>query len=160
MRLSGILLIVIIVISGIGYWYYQSSQATIAKLTENNTKLVSAVETQEVAMTSLQESYRRANEQLKQTNQELADSRRQNRRLSDKLANIDLGMIALENPEGIQRAVNNGTARAARCFELLSGAEMNQREKEATDGESFNQECPWLWPGTADADTNSMQRNN
>lgn len=142
---------------GIGYWYYKSSQATIATLTENNAKLTTAVETQEAAISSLQESYRRANEQLKETNKQLADSRRQNQRLSNKLANIDLGIIALENPEGIQRAVNNGTANASRCFELLSGAELNQQEKDATDGESFNKECPWLWPGTADADTSSMR---
>lgn len=143
--------------AGIGYWYYQDSQAKIAKLTENNAKLTTAVQTQEEAMASLQESYRRANEQLKETNKQLADSRRQNRRLSNKLANIDLGMIALENPEGIERAVNEGTANAARCFELLSGAELNQQEKDATDGESFNKECPWLWPGPVDANTNSVR---
>lgn len=144
---------------GIGYWYYQDSQAKIAKLTKNNAKLTTAVETQETAISSLQESYRRANEQLKETNKQLADSRRQNQRLSNKLANIDLGIIALENPEGIERAVNQGTTNAARCFELLSGAELNQREKEATNGEDFNKECPWLWPGPGPvtADVNGVQ---
>jgi hypothetical protein len=60
---------------------------------------------------------------------------------------MDLGLLAAERPDSIERAINRGTRNAGRCFELLSGAILTEDERNATDGESFNKECPWLWPG-------------
>lgn len=153
MRLTEMLIIAIIILSGIGYWYYQGSQERITTLLENNNKLIAITKTQEDTMAFLEESYRKVSEQLNQVNQDLANSRRQNRLLSERLENIDLGTAALVNPKGIERAVNRGTKNANRCFELLSGAELNQQEKEATDAETFNKECPWLWPGNVNSNS-------
>ena len=51
MRLAGLLLIVIIVMGGIGYWYYTDTQARMAVLQENNAKLEIAVKTRITART-------------------------------------------------------------------------------------------------------------
>jgi len=48
MKLAGLLLIVIMTISGMGYWYYTDTQNTIAVLTANNAKLEMAVATNEL----------------------------------------------------------------------------------------------------------------
>ena len=50
MRLAGILLCVILVLLGIGYWYYSSSQAKISILTFNNAKLETAIQLSEQAV--------------------------------------------------------------------------------------------------------------
>ena len=147
MKLSGILLVVILMMGSIGYWYYNDTQKKITILTENNAKLEVAVATQEEAISSLQADYAAAAAENQRLNEAYAEIRRQNGRLSSKLADMDLGLLAAERPESIERAVNNGTVNAGRCFEILSGSPLTEEEKNAENGEDFNKECPWLWPG-------------
>lgn len=135
--------------AGIGYWYYNDTQARMAILQENNAKLNTAVQISEQAVASLQADIQRANEQLKAVNQEFAAIRAQNNVLADKLAKHDLATLGAGKPTLVEKLVNRGTANAGRCFELLSGATLTDKEKEAKDGKSFNNECPWLWPGTS-----------
>ena len=134
-------------LSGAAYWYYTSTQKTIAILKENNLKLEMAIKTSEEAIKSLEANYAAASAELQKTNEAFAEIRRQNNRLSSKLANMDLGLIALEKPDSIERAVNRGTKNAGRCFEILSGSPFTEEELNATEAEKFNKECPWLWPG-------------
>lgn len=148
MRLAGILLVVILVMGGIGYWYYNDTQAKIAVLVENNAKLETAVAISEETIGALQTNYAASQAENERLNQAYADIRRQNDRLADRLSDIDLGLLASEKPESIERAVNRGTLNAARCFEILSGAPLTEDERNAEDGEAFNKECPWLWPGS------------
>lgn len=145
MRLSVILLIVIITISGLGYWYYTDSQKTIAVLTENNAKLDIAVATNEQTIKTMADNITSANEEIRKINTAFAAIRQQNNQLAAKLADVDLALLAANKPNLIERAVNRGTATAGRCFELLSGATLKEEEKNATNGESFNKECPWLY---------------
>ena len=145
MKLSAVLLIVIMTMGGIGYWYYTDTQKTIAILTENNAKLEMAVATNEEALKSMQQDYAAIAEENKKINAAYAEIRRQNNRLSEKLADMDLGLLAAEKPESIESAVNRGTVNAGRCFELLSGAELTEIEKNAKDDVTFNKECPWLY---------------
>lgn len=147
MKISAILFVVILVMGGIGYLYYKDTQETIAILTENNAKLEIAVATNEETINSLQADYKAIAEENARINEAYAEIRRQNNRLSSKLANMDLGLLAAEKPDSIERAINRGTVNALRCYELLSGAKLTEEELNAKDGESFNKECPWLWPG-------------
>ena len=130
---------------GIGYWYYTDTQKTIAVLTENNAKLEMAVATNEETIATMAADFAAANAELKRVNTEFAAIRQQNNRLASKLADFDLGLLAASKPESIERAVNRGSANAGRCFELLSGADLTEDEKNAENGESFNKECPWLY---------------
>ena len=145
MKLSGILLIVIMTMGGIGYWYYTDTQKTIAVLTENNAKLELAVATNEDTIKTMAADFAAANNELRRVNEEFNAIRQQNNRLASKLADFDLALLAASKPESIERAVNRGTYNAGRCFELLSGAALTEEEKNAQNGESFNKECPWLY---------------
>ena len=147
MRLAGLLLVVIMVMGGIGYWYYNDTQERIAILQENNAQLNIAVQTNEETINSLQADYAAIQAENTRISAEYAAIRRQNSILADKLADMDLGLLASQRPESIERAVNRGTENAGRCFELLSGSPLTEEERNATDGETFNKECPWLWPG-------------
>lgn len=130
-----------------GYKYYTTTQETIKILTENNVKLELAVATNEETINSLQADYAAMAAENQRINEAYAEIRRQNNRLAGKLANMDLGLLAAEKPDSIERAVNRGTVNAGRCFELLSGALLTEDERNATTAEDFNKECPWLWPG-------------
>jgi chromosome segregation ATPase len=147
MKLTGILLVVIMVMGGIGYWYYNDTQERMAILQENNAKLETAVATNEAAIDQMQADFASQQTELNRINKEYADIRRENSRLANKLADIDLSLLAAEKPTSIERAVNRGTVNAGRCFEILSGSPLTESEINAKDGESFNKECPWLWPG-------------
>jgi hypothetical protein len=117
----------------------------MAILNENNAKLEVAVQINEGAVKQLQGDYKKSNEQLGKVNNEFVDIRRQNQALSDKLSKIDLGNLAQNKPGLVEKIINAATAKANRCFELVSGAELTDKEKEATDGKSFNSECPWMF---------------
>ena len=130
---------------GIGYWYYNDTQQRMAILQENNAKLEIAVETNEAALESLQVSYASAQQENTRLNEAYTSIRRQNQRLADKLQEIDLTAAAIANAESIERAVNRGTDNAGRCFELLSGAELNEKERNAENDIAFNKECPWFY---------------
>jgi septal ring factor EnvC (AmiA/AmiB activator) len=146
------LLLIVFVISaaGGGYMYVSNLQKNLMIAQANAAKLETAVQLNEQTITSLREDYAKINQELTRINNEFAETRRQNNVLKDKLANVDLGMLAQTKPDSIERAINRGTVNAGRCFEILSGAPLTDQEKEATDGKSFNKECPWLWPGPVD----------
>ncbi len=130
---------------GVGYWYYTDTQRTIAVLTENNAKLQLAVATNEEAIKTMVADNAAKDAEIERVNAEFASIRRQNQQLAGKLAEIDMTAAAIANPEAIERAVNRGSVNAGRCFELLSGAELTEKEKNAKNDIAFNKECPWLY---------------
>jgi predicted nuclease with TOPRIM domain len=145
MKLAGVMAFLMLVAGGIFYWYYNDTQERMAILNENNAKLEVAVQINEEAVKQLQVDHKRANEQLGKVNDEFADIRRQNQVLADKLSNHDIGNLAQNKPSLVEKIINNATEKANRCFELVSGAKLTDKEKEAKDGKSFNSECPWLF---------------
>ena len=148
MRLSLILMVILIVMGGIGYWYYTDTQGKISILTSNNAKLETAISVQEETITALNKNAENMKIEYEKLNKSYAEIRRQNDRLSDKLSDVDLGLLAEEKPQLMETVVNRGTRNANRCFEILSGSPLTKDEKDAISAEKFNPECPWLWPGT------------
>lgn len=136
--------------SGLGYLYYTDTQNKISTLTANNAKLETAITTQEETIDALAKSAEQMKVEYEKLNKSYSEIRRQNNRLSDKLADIDLGLLAEEKPAIMEKAVNQGTRNATRCFEILSGSPLTKDEKNATSAEKFNSECPWLWTGDVD----------
>jgi|TARA_B110000971_G_scaffold176120_1_gene181471 hypothetical protein len=145
MKLAGIFAIITVMTLGAFYWYYNDTQERLRILNANNAKLEVAIQISEDAVTSLQESYAKANEELTKVNTEFTAIRQQNRVLSDKLGRHDIGNLAENKPGLVERVINGASIKAGRCFELLSGAPLTDKEKEAENGKSFNSECPWLF---------------
>jgi septal ring factor EnvC (AmiA/AmiB activator) len=144
-KLAIVMFMLLLGASGIGYWYYNDTQERLAILTSNNAKLNTAVELNEQTISSLEQDYAKASSELATLNEQYISIRRQNQELADKLQNIDLTAAAIANAEGIERAVNRGTLNAGRCFELLSGADLTDKERNAQNGIAFNKECPWFY---------------
>ena len=133
--------------AGGDYTYVTNLQKTAEIHRLNAEKLEIAVAQNEEALRVQKENYEALQKNLQEVNQEFAASRAQNSVLTKKLAEHDLNALAAERPDSITRLINRGTVNAGRCFEILSGAELNDKEKEAKSAQSFNKECPWLWPG-------------
>ena len=143
------LFLILLVLGGVGagYVYVQNLQKNLEVAVANNARLETAVATNEATIGAMQADYARIQTELNRVNTEFAATRAQNNLLRDRLSNIDLGLLAQTRPDSIERAVNRGTVNAGRCFEILSGSPLTDQEREATSGDEFNRECPWLWPG-------------
>lgn len=127
------------------YWYYQDTQATIARLTEQASKLEQAVAESEKTVEQLQVLTKAVNRQLMKTNQELQNSRLQNAELADRLNKQNLTDLGNKKPGLLEEVLNDASNKIGRCFELLSGAELTEKEKTAKNAEQFNSECPWFF---------------
>ena len=137
--------VVTFIVCGLFYWYYNDTQERMAILNENNAKLETAVQISEQAVESLQADYEKANQELGELNEKFSNIRKQNKTLSNKLGRHDLGNLAENKPGLVEKVITKASGKANRCFELISGAELTEKEKEATNGKSFNSECPWLF---------------
>jgi len=148
LKIAGIMGVVLLVVLSGFYWYYKDSQSKMMTLQANNAKLELAVKTNEETIKTLQQDYQQAAQQMTQVNTALNDSRSQNRELQLRLSKHELGALAAAKPGLVQNIVNNATNNAGRCFELLSGAPLTPKEREAKNAKEFNSECPWLFDGS------------
>jgi len=56
----------------------------------------------------------------------------------------DVGKLAIERSQSVERVINKGSAEATRCVELASGAERTEEELKATRKSQINTMCPSL----------------
>ena len=56
--------------------------------------------------------------------------------------NRDVGKLAIAKTKSIERITNGASALATRCIEIASGAELTEREINATKKSEINPECP------------------
>lgn len=145
LKIAAVMGSIMLVITGVFYWYYQDSQARIQTLSENNAKLETAVAINEQTIGSLQENYAQSQEQLRAVHAEFRQIRRQNSVLAEKLERHDLGVLGNARPGLVENVVNRATDKVNRCFEILSGAEFTEEEINAETAEQANSECPWLY---------------
>ena len=67
LKLALMMLVIMGVLGGLGYWYYQDTQERMAILNENNAKLEQAAATQTAAIKKLEEDVAAAAEIQKKT---------------------------------------------------------------------------------------------
>jgi|TARA_B110000858_G_scaffold45721_1_gene52479 hypothetical protein len=135
-------------IGSIGYGAYATwnhMQAKIEILTANNAKLEGAVQTQKDTIGALESDIQAVNTELNAVNKQMTRTRTRNKILAKKLESLDLGLLGVEKPDVAERIINRGTVNAGRCFELMSGAPLSEKERDAENGKAFNRECPWLF---------------
>ena len=137
--------------AGGAYTYVTNLQKTAEIHRLNAERLEVAVAQNEEALRVQKENYEALQKNLEEVNEEFQAARAQNSVLTTKLAEHDLNALAAERPHSTTRLINRGTVNEGRCFEILSGATLNDKEKEAQSAKSFNNECPWLWPGPTTA---------
>jgi hypothetical protein len=146
--------ILVALLSGAAYYYYTTTQNRIAMLIENNATLTANVSTITAAnnqnvqtIEDLQAAYQRVQEDFAQVQSEFQVIRSQNNELRARLGRHELDALAAARPVLVERTINRASANTMRCFELLSGAPLNDRERSARSSREANAECPWLFEG-------------
>jgi regulator of replication initiation timing len=145
-----VILLMGMIAGGVGY-YYNTSQARLqayadvtATLQANNQRLLETNQQNLDTITELNRSFEQITENYNRIQSEFQVIRMQNNELRERLGRHELGALAASRPSLVERTINNASANALRCFELLSGAPMNEREINATTDRQFNSECPWI----------------
>ena len=144
-------------LGGGAIWYYNTTQAQIMQLTENNATLKSNVsriteinEQNVLTIESLEQSFKDVQKDYNKILSDLQETRRTNAELRDRLGKHDIGALAEAKPVLVERVINNASKNAFRCMELLSGSPLNENERNAKNAKSFNSECPWLFKDNSD----------
>ena len=140
----GILIAGLAVCAG-GYFYVKNLQASLDTAKMEIAGLNMAVQINEETVKSLQNDNKRLQTENKKLNDRFAEIRAQNQVLADKLERHDIGLLGFAKPKLVEKIIDNASKKAGRCFELLSGANLTEKEKNATTGKKFNSECPWLF---------------
>ena len=140
-----ITLIMIMGIAGAGMYVFKL-RADNATLKANQLQLETAIteqnkvlEQQKADFTAILESNKKLNVLINTFKKDLQDL---DKRFTKK--NRDIGKLAIERTESIERIINGGSKNAARCIELASGAEHTPEELKATLKSEINPECPAL----------------
>jgi cell division protein YceG involved in septum cleavage len=149
MKIAVIMIVVMAVVLGGFYWYYQDSQEKIAVLQGNNAKLEVSVQTQKETIEQHLEDAQQASNIVAETNlkfaeaqKEVDDLRGKFNKVSKLLGQRDIGKLASAKPRLIERIIDKGTDQSFRCFELLSGASHTKKELDAAKPSQLNKACP------------------
>jgi len=142
------IMIVVLLMAGIGGAgiYVMKLRSDNAILKANQHKLETAIteqnkvlEQQKEDFTAILESNKKLNVLINTFKKDLQDL---DKRFTKK--NRDIGKLAIDRTDAIERIINKGGVNAARCIELASGAEHTPEELKATLKSEINPECPAL----------------
>ena len=135
--------------AGGGFVYVKNLKADLATSEANNLKLEQSVESQKVVIEQQANDFKAilvANQELEKTNKTLAAEftaldKRFNK-INGRGEVRDLGDLAVKRSDSVERVVNNATKKAMRCVEIAMGAELTEKEINATLKSEINSECP------------------
>ena len=119
--MAKILLVMLLTISGLGYWYYQDTQARIATLRDNNAKLAVAAETSKETIGRLQADAAQFEQTNIQLREQLNEAEAYSDELAGKLRRHNLTVLTLQKPGLIESRVNNATAKLFDEMEIITG---------------------------------------
>ncbi len=124
--------------------YVMKLRSDNAILKANAVKMESAITEQKELITKQKEDFKeilaanqKMNELVGVLKKDLEDL---DKRFNKK--NRDVGKLAIAKTESIERITNGASALATRCIEIASGAELTEKEKNATKKSEINSECP------------------
>ena len=132
-------------IAGAGV-YVMKLRSDNAILKANQVKLEEAVSSQKELIAKQQEDFK----EILAANQKMNELVGALKKDLDDLDNRfnkdgrDFGKIAIEKTDAINRIINKGSDNASRCIEIASGAELTEKERNATKKSEINRECPGI----------------
>jgi oligoendopeptidase F len=144
--------ILIALMSGAAYFYYSSTQTKIEQLLNNNAVLIENNKQLDTAnnenlntIDTLQFYYKQSEDQFNQLQSEFQNIREQNNKLKERLGKHELDALAAAKPKLVENIINNASKNSLRCFELISGAPLTDKERNAKNEREFNSECGYLY---------------
>jgi hypothetical protein len=132
-----------------GVAYVYKLKADNAVLKENAVKLEQAVSSQQVVIDQQKNDFEnilKANKELNalkltlQTELKALDDKFNKTNASGKKR--DIGDLAIARTKPIEKIINRASDNAVRCVEIAMGAELTEKEINATKKSQINSECP------------------
>ena len=137
--------------AGGGFMYVKTLKADLEVAKANQAKLEEAVSNQKVVIEQQRKDFTAiltANKELQEKNAVLA---KEFKALDERFNKIngkgevrDIGKLAIDKDRAVERIINNASKKAMRCVEIAMGAELTEKEKNATKKSEINSECPSL----------------
>jgi glutamine synthetase adenylyltransferase len=134
---------------GGGYMYYQDSQQEKAILISEAAVRDTKIALQNEAIAQADRDREKIQQVVNNLNQRFAQSQKDYDnlvsrfgKLSSNFGTRDIGKLAENKPKLIERVISRASARALRCFEILSGSPLTNKELTATKPSQINTECP------------------
>ena len=103
-----------------GYYYYKDTQARIQILTENNSKLEMATQTQKQTIDTLVEDARKYAQLNSELQLKLESANDYKNELIGKLRKHDLARLSIQKPGLVEKKINNGTQKLFEAFETIT----------------------------------------
>jgi len=147
------LMIIVFVLTTVGgaYVYVKKIQNDLRVSQENNAKQEIAIQEQQKLIEQQIEDNKAIVEsmnELKDTNKVLKNSIKD---LNDKFHKVnasgekrDIGALATQKPNLVERVINTAGKNALRCVEIASGSPLTDKEKNATRKSQYNPECSYI----------------
>ena len=130
-------------IAGAGM-YVMKLRSDNAILKANQMKLEEAVSSQKELIANQKKDFQEILDANKKMNELVSVLKKDlddlDKRFNKK--NRDVGKLAIAKTKSIERITNGASALATRCIEIASGAELTEKEKNATKKSEINTECP------------------
>ena len=127
-----------------GGFYVLKLQKDNAILKENAIKLESAISEQKTLIENQKKDFEAiltANKEMNELIGKLkTDFAELDKRFNKK--NRDVGLLAIEKTEAVERITNSASDKANRCIEIASGSPLTEKEINATKKSEINTECP------------------
>jgi len=140
------MIITVLLLAGIGGAgiYVMKLRSDNAILKANQLKLEQSVESQKKLIEQQKKDFEDIMQANKQLNVLVQGLKKDFDDLDQRFnkGGRDLGKVAIDRTEAIERIVNKATEKAARCIELASGAKHTEAELQATKKSEINTECP------------------
>ena len=106
-----------------GYYYYKDTQARIQILTENNSKLEVAAQTQNQTIDTLVQDAKKYASLNNELQSRLDSANDYKNELIGKLRKHDLARLSLQQPGLVEEKINNGTQRLFETFENITSTD-------------------------------------
>ena len=147
------LMIIVFVLTTVGgaYVYVKKIQNDLRVSQENNAKQEIAIQEQQKLIEQQIEDNKAIGESMnesKDTNDVLQNSIKD---LNDKFHKVnasgekrDIGALATQKPNLVERVINTAGKNALRCVEIASGSPLTDKEKNATRKSQYNPECSYI----------------
>ena len=103
-----------------GYYYYKDTQARIQTLTENNSKLEMATQTQKQTIDTLVEDAKKYAQLNSELQLKLESANDYKNELISKLHKHDLARLSIQKPGLVEKKINNGTQKLFETFETIT----------------------------------------
>lgn len=145
----GAIFLVLATVTGGLYYEWNSMKAEIVEQKALNAALDLKTKEQDKVIEQQANDFKLQNEirddlqvKLDQRQKQIEETENKFNKVSRLLGQRDIGKLAAARPEAIERIVNKGSINVVRCFEIASGKELTEEEKNAQKPSQLNTSCP------------------